>query len=188
MKKILIIGGITAAVAGIIYYLTKGGSSLLTTSSSGDPVQANPSNPYNMNYDCKNSWYCCKGYSDSVILSNAAYLAQLKALIAGGQKPGDALQKMYDQGGAWSPFTATDTQLKAYKYTLDQMIEGFDDNMIAAVKDGATKANLTYQQQASGSGIWLLTDKALKAAGITQGLSGVDFGKIDPPRLIRGIQ
>ena len=67
MKKILIIGGITAAVAGIIYYLTKGGSSLLTTSSSGDPVQANPSNPYNMNYDCKNSWYCCKGYSDSVI-------------------------------------------------------------------------------------------------------------------------
>ena len=141
-----------------------------------------------MNYDCKLSWFCGKGYSDSVILSNSSYLAQLKALIASGQKPGDALQKMYDQGGAWSPFTASDAQLKAYKYTLDQMIEGFDDNMIAAVKDGAAKANLTYQQQATGSGIWLLTDKALKAAGITQGLSGVDSDQINTPRHPRGIQ
>ena len=187
MKNILLIGGATAAVAAIIYFLTKKSSSALT-SSSGDPVQANPSNPYNMNYDCKNSWYCCKGYSDSVILSNATYLAQLKTAIAAGKKAGDVLQTMYDQGGAWSPFTATDAALKAYKYMLDQMIEGFDDNMIAAVKDGATKANLTYQQQATGSGIWLLTDKALKAAGISQGLSGVDLDLIDPPRHPRLIQ
>ncbi len=161
-KKVLVIGGLTIGVGAILYWLSKKSTTLINNTVA--------TNPYSVNWACGNIWSCYSSYAYYLILTNPTYLAQLKTSVAGGKNADQALVDMYYAGGAWSPWTASKSDLDAFKAKIDDIAKSYSDEMVAYIE--SQKGTNTWQTAAINAATWIIIDTAKKAAGLS-GLGAV---------------